>query len=119
MPFELGVFLGAKRFGAGTNQQKRMLIFDTQPYRYQKFISDLAGTDIHAHRNDIGSLIEDIRDWLANASRRTIVSGRRIARQYLRFRRELPRHARGLDLDAKKLAYADYERVVVGWLLEN
>ena len=40
--------MGAKRFGRPRQREKRLLIFDTEPYRYQKFISDLAGMDIHA-----------------------------------------------------------------------
>ena len=51
MPFELGIFLGAKRFGAG-QKAKRALILDIDRYRYQKFISDLAGMDIHEHGGD-------------------------------------------------------------------
>src|SRR2546429_1616040 len=41
MPLELGIFLGAKRFGAHSSQ-KRCLIMDRSPYRYKRFISDIA-----------------------------------------------------------------------------
>jgi hypothetical protein len=41
MPLELGIFLGAKRFGGSS--KKRCLIMDRQPYRYQRFISDIGG----------------------------------------------------------------------------
>ena len=50
MPLEQGIFLGAKRFGGTKQRDKRLLIFDIEAYRYQKFISDLAGIDIHAHQ---------------------------------------------------------------------
>ena len=40
MPLELGVFLGAKRFGPGRRRSKRCLILDRDRYRFQKFISD-------------------------------------------------------------------------------
>src|SRR4051794_5309929 len=43
MPFELGLFLGAKRFGRAKQKFKTCLILDVEPYRYQKFISDIAG----------------------------------------------------------------------------
>ena len=36
MPLELGIFLGAKRFGAHSSQ-KRCLIMDRAPYRYKRF----------------------------------------------------------------------------------
>ena len=48
MPLELGIFLGAKRFGGEAQKQKRCLILDTEQYRFQKFVSDLAGMDITA-----------------------------------------------------------------------
>ena len=41
MPLELGVFLGAKRYGETDQQRKSCLILDKEPYRYQKFISDI------------------------------------------------------------------------------
>jgi hypothetical protein len=47
MPLELGLFLGAKRYGA--QRRKAVLVLDTEQYRYQRFISDLSGQDIHAH----------------------------------------------------------------------
>lgn len=41
MPLELGIFLGAKRYGGDGHRDKRCLVFDTEQYRYQKFISVL------------------------------------------------------------------------------
>lgn len=49
MPLELGLFLGAKQYGNEAQQDKRVLILDVEQYRYQRFISDLAGMDIHEH----------------------------------------------------------------------
>jgi hypothetical protein len=46
-----------------------VLIFDTEPYRFQKFISDLAGMDINAHGGDVEVAISKTRDWLVNVSR--------------------------------------------------
>ena len=40
MPLELGIFLGAKRFG-GRSSRKHCLIMDRAPYRYKRFISDI------------------------------------------------------------------------------
>ena len=37
MPLELGLYLGGKWFGNKTQQTKSCLIFDREPYRYQKF----------------------------------------------------------------------------------
>lgn len=49
MPFELGLFIGAKRFGNAKHQLKTCIIFDRERYRYQQFLSDIAGQDIRAH----------------------------------------------------------------------
>jgi hypothetical protein len=49
MPLELGMFLGAKRYGRAEQKRKSCLILDADRYRFQKFISDIAGQDIAAH----------------------------------------------------------------------
>ncbi|MCH7713058.1 MAG: hypothetical protein IIC99_05500 [Chloroflexi bacterium] len=41
MPFELGLFLGARSFGGKVQRAKRCLIIDKEQYRYQQFLSDL------------------------------------------------------------------------------
>ncbi len=51
MPFELGLFLAAKKFGTGRQKQKRCLVLDHDRYRYQKFCSDISGQDISSHAN--------------------------------------------------------------------
>src|SRR5829696_1359187 len=43
MPLELGVFLGARRYGGREQKAKRCIVFDREPWRYQRFMSDLAG----------------------------------------------------------------------------
>jgi hypothetical protein len=116
MPLELGIFLGAKRFGDNAQQDKRVLILDVEQYRYQRFISDLAGMDIHQHKGDPLLAVRETRDWLANVSRRKIDSADRVVRLYERFLADLPGLASGLDFDPAKIPYIDYQRIVVGWL---
>ncbi|MDR3516765.1 MAG: hypothetical protein P4M00_13185 [Azospirillaceae bacterium] len=43
MPFELGIFLGARHFGNGAQHAKECMIVDTESQRYQEFISDISG----------------------------------------------------------------------------
>ena len=62
MPLELGIFPGAKRYGAAGQKAKRMLVLDVEQYRYQRFISDLAGMDIHEHRGDPVRAVRETRD---------------------------------------------------------
>jgi len=61
MPLELGLFLGAKRFGSGKHRSKTCLILDIERYRYQKFISDIAGQDIAVHGGNADDAIKAVR----------------------------------------------------------
>src|SRR3954453_16452915 len=60
MPFELGVFLGAKRSGRAEQKQTSCLILDIEPYRFQKFLSDIAGQDIAAHGGNVDIAISRV-----------------------------------------------------------
>ena len=118
MPLELGIFLGAKRYGGTPQRAKRLLVLDVEQFRYQRFISDLAGVDIHAHNGNPDRALRETRNWLANVSRRTLPSANRIANLNQRFLADLPALAEELDFDPEAIPYVDYERIVVGWLLQ-
>ena len=64
MPLELGLDLGCKRYGQPYQQDKVLLILDSEQHRYQKFISDIAGQDIASHSGRVRDLIEVVREWL-------------------------------------------------------
>ena len=117
MPLELGIFLGARRYGNAEQKAKRALILDLGPYRYQRFISDLAGMDIHDHGGDPVRALRETRDWLATVSRRTLPSGDRVARLYESFTTELPAIAVAFEFDPDRISYVDFERFAVEWLL--
>ena len=117
MPLELGIFLGAKKFGIEEQKRKKCLILDTEPYRYQQFISDIAGQDIQAHNDAPELTVKVVRDWLRTASRReTIPSGSIIWRRYRDFRRDLPQTAQECQLTVEDLIFNDYTLVVTRWL---
>ena len=65
MPFELGLFLGARRFGKGDQRRKLCLVLEAERYRFQKFLSDIAGQDLRQHNNEQGKAVGAVRDWLA------------------------------------------------------
>ena len=119
MPLELGIFLGAKRFG-GRSSQKRCLILDRAPYRYQRYISDIAGQDIRSHENSPRKAIRRLRDWLQSApGKAAIPGGAMIWRKYRQFQRELPVIAEEADLDPEELTFIDYLQLVINWLKEH
>ena len=119
MPLELGMFLGAKRFGGERQKTKGCLIIDREPFRYQSFISDISGQDIRSHGNDPVAAIRIIRNWLSDASRRrTIPGGREISRRYGLFQSELPEMCQEIKIEQDELTFNDYTNLVSEWLRE-
>ena len=117
MPLELGVFLGAKKFGIDEQKRKNCLILDKEQYRYQQFISDIAGQDIQAHNNNPEEMVTVIRNWLRNVSKReTIPSGSIIWKRYQEFMGDLPQLAQECRLEVDELIFNDYTSVITKWL---
>ena len=120
MPLELGLFLGAKRFGGDAHVSKNCLILDLERYRYQKFISDLAGQDIRAHGGKVGPLISAVRDWLRTTSgRKDIPGGTDISGRFSIFLRDLPGLCARIALDETEMTFADYYAIAATWLDER
>ncbi len=116
MPLELGLFLGARRFGVSEQRRKNCLILDREQYRYQKFISDISGQDIRAHRRQEKHAIRVTRDWLSASSGRAIPGGAHLYRQYRRFKRELPVLCRQIELRDTEMTFNDYANIVTAWV---
>lgn len=121
MPLELGLFLGAKRFGGRVQKLKSCLILDIDRYRFQTFISDIAGQDISAHGGEVMKALRVVRDWLraATPSSIRIPGGARIASRYELFRNELPIMCEKLHLNSNELTFSDYVLHVEEWLKLN
>jgi hypothetical protein len=113
MPFELGIFFGAKYLGGQTHQSKNALIFERRKFSYQKYISDINGMDTKAHQNTVGRAIEKVRDWLKTSSRRKNIPGYQlIHKEYKSFRRSLPDIANNLGFSLENLPYTDYLEII-------
>lgn len=120
MPLELGVFIGARRFGMKKHRDKNCLILDIERYRYQKFISDIAGHDIKEHGNDAATLIRRVRDWLNTAAGgQPMPGGGTVANRYLRFRKDLPKLCEEVPIGDDELTFVDYCHFVEAWLKAN
>jgi hypothetical protein len=121
MPLELGIFLGAKRFGDARQRRKSCLILERDPYRFQIFCSDIGGQDIAPHHNRVIDAISAVRDWLRAARRSSaqMPGGRRISERYIAFRRDLPKMCKTAGLDTRDITFLDYRTMVTGWLDEN
>ncbi|MBI5111489.1 MAG: hypothetical protein HZA68_05880 [Rhodovulum sp.] len=119
MPLELGLFIGAKKFGSG-QASKRCAIFDTEQYRYQKFISDIAGQDIHAHGDDHRTLIGKLAGWLRDQSNDPKVpGGRAIATEFDTFLAKLPAICRGRALAPDELTFGDLAQLTAAYITET
>ena len=120
MPLELGMFLGAKRFGSNRQKQKLCLILDTESFRYQKFCSDIAGQDISSHNNNVSKLIKVVRNWLNDSiTDIRIPSGSKITERYYLFESDLPLYCRTFKKDKTELTFIDFRNLVIEWLKDN
>lgn len=119
MPLELGLFLGATRFG---RREKRCLVLDREQYRYQHYISDIAGQDIEPHGDDPHEAIKKVRNWLSAVATPTglmLPGGTGMVRRYKSFIKQLPEHCAKNHLDPDELTFSDFSALVAGWLQRN
>lgn len=118
MPFELGLFLGAQRFGDPRQNKKTCIIFDRERYRYQKFLSDIAGQDIRAHHEDPAQLIRAVRNALATSQPAGVLlhSALTITRRYGWFQQDLPEICRRLEMDPHDLGIRELAVLISEWL---
>lgn len=75
MPFELGLDLGCRYYGAPRLRDKRCLILEKERYRYQRVLSDISGNDIRAHGSDPRVLMGEVRNWLRVVTDKPLPSG--------------------------------------------
>lgn len=114
MPFELGIFFGAKKFGDAQQKTKVALVLEKQKYLYQQYISDLNGIDTQAHENSVEKVIKVVRNWLHISSGRKTIDGHiRMIKDYIDFRNVvLVGAVSRLGLDIDDLSYNDYCLIV-------
>jgi hypothetical protein len=118
MPLELGLFLGAKKFGGPSQRTKKCIIFDRTRYRYQQFISDIAGQDIHAHEGRVTKLIEQVATWFRDEARDPKVpGGRAIASEYEKFATVISDVCALKRLDPEELTFQDYRAMAAEWIV--
>ena len=119
MPFELGLFLGARRFGARPHRDKHCLVLEADRYRYQKYLSDIAGQDIRQHDNEPAKAVGAVRDWLAASrakSAKPLPGATAIMRHYREFQANLPAMLRAADLEPAELGFFDRANLMAQFL---
>lgn len=119
MPFESGVFYGAKYFGTGQQGNKNCIILERKKYRYQKFISDLSGIDIADHNNQINRVVRVIRNWLATSSTARLSEPQHILLRYRKFNNAFRRACKKNKTDVNGMPFVDLTRNMSDWLKFN
>lgn len=116
MPLELGLFLGAKRFGDKTQKAKRLIIMDLEPYRYQKAISDISGQDVDPHHGEPLKAIRRIRDWLKSVSKRKSIPGASyMIERYEAYTKDYPTICHILKCDKDEPTFIDFLETISEW----
>lgn len=116
MPYELGVFMGCKHFGDSFQKKKDFLVLDSEPHRYKRLISDLAGYDFPAHNKDVVTLISITRNWLAETVNKQLPGAKYYIDRYDRFLVDYPQMCAGLHYDPAILNFKDFYALVTVWI---
>jgi hypothetical protein len=117
MPFELGLFFGAKRYSGNKNQKiKQCLVFEKNKNDYDKYISDISGKDIEYHNMKGDKVIEKTRDWLSGFTHKLTPGSKFILKRYKDFLLEFHYVAEKLGWDHySQLKYVDFLKAINMW----
>lgn len=78
MPFELGIDYGCQKFKGDKWTQKKILILEKERYRFQKALSDLSGSDIKNHDDQVDKAILAVRNWFVTEELKRGDSGNKV-----------------------------------------
>lgn len=78
MPFELGIDYGCQKLKGGKWSSKKILVLEKERYRFQKAISDLSGSDIKNHDDDVTKAICAVRNWFVTEELKRGDSGQKV-----------------------------------------
>jgi hypothetical protein len=120
MPLELGLFLGAQKFGGKKSRRKACLVLEGERYQYQQFISDLAGVDPAAHFNQPEEAVGAVRKFLSGHRSDQDVPGRkRILELYRDFSGELPALLEAVEQDRESITFAEFRDYVERYVVQQ
>jgi hypothetical protein len=119
MAFELGIDFGYRLFAEGEAKSKKFLILEKERYRYQKALSDIAGSDIKNHNDEPEDLVREVRNWFVEITSLRPTSGTKIWEDFnelmadFRQKREKQGY-RGKDLET--MPTQEYVDFIKQWL---
>lgn len=107
MAFECGLALGAIRYGSTPGRD--FLFMSGEPHQDKLTLSDLAGQEPKAHKNDPKTAIGAIRSFLSAKNKGAKTRGAEaIWGRYQRFTADLPRLAKRLELTMAEVQGFDF-----------
>ena len=118
MPFELGLDIGAKKFGGEQFAVKTVLVMEAESYRHQATISDLSNADVAVHGNEPEEVVRSVRDWLNTAAGLEAEGTSAVWGAFLDFMASNydTLKARGYsDKDIQRLSVPDLTRAITVW----
>jgi hypothetical protein len=127
MPFELGLFLGARTYGGSRQKRKNTLVLVKERHILGKYLSDLAGVDPVPHGGTVEGMVDSVRGFFqralaARASQpaKRLPGAAAIRTSFAAFQHALPKiaEAGGFDPDALDplKSYVDFNHAVVDFL---
>lgn len=109
MPFEFGLFYGALHFGGRHHKKKELLVMDSEEYRYQKTLSDIAGKDPVCHENSPEKVIACVRRFLSDKIKAVNIPGESFIQEaYQEFKKALPDILAGLKITLDEIKKGHY-----------
>ena len=116
MPFELGMYLGAKTFGGQSHSNKSCLVMDSDKHRYRTVLSDISGQDIESHSGQIAALIVCVRNYLSGFRTSILPGDLEILTRYNEFRTAFPDLCQSFGLTVDNVHFRDRLNIIYYWL---
>lgn len=114
MPFELGVAWGRKR----RKNDRKLLVIDRAPHRYERSISDLKALDPVSHGGDPLEMVAQVRHWLSSHQIIPLNGPNHMKDWHQRFQVSLPHICSESGLDRTRIAetFKDLVYCSILWL---
>lgn len=121
MPFELGLYLGAKHFGGRRQRRKRCLVLAKVRREWAPAMSDLAGVDPAFHGGKPDNAIKAVRDFLHWTPDDEMLPGETsLIADHHRFLRDLPKMAEAArQTEEEALRYKNYVTFLQQFLISK
>lgn len=120
MPFELGLVIGCRKLAGPKYRDRPILVMERDAYTSQKCLSDIAGQDLKSHQGSEASVINIVRTWLLQESRRKNIPGYLLIKNtFDEFYGALPELCGDAGVDVGEISYPDFVSLAQQWLIEK